>query len=120
MLAEPDTTPTTDWPEDAADDSFPSNGALIALSNNEAHPLHRRRTAIGRSLESDIVLTDDDRVSRNHAELMWQGNQLMVIDCGSRNGVWLNHQRITEAVQLKAGDRLRIGRQEFIFKLPED
>ena len=120
MLVEPDTVPTTDFTEEALDNSFVSNWTLIALSNNETLQLRRRHTTIGRSVECDIVLTDDDRASRNHAEIVRQENQLMLIDGGSRNGVWLNHQRITKAVALKAGDRIRIGRQEFIFTVQEN
>lgn len=120
MLAEPDTVPTTDFTEEATDNSFVSNWTLLALSNNKTLQLRRRHTTIGRSVECDIVLTEDDRVSRNHAEITRQGKQLMLVDCGSRNGVWLNHHRITEAVPLKAGDRIRIGRQEFIFTVQED
>ena len=120
MLAEPDTVPTSDCTEDSTDNSFAPNWILTALSNNETLPLRRRHTTIGRSVECDIVLTEDDRVSRNHAEIVRQGTQLMLVDCGSRNGVWLNHQRITESVPLKAGDRIRFGRQEFIFTVQED
>ena len=120
MLAEPDTVPTSDFTEDSTDNSFAPNWILTALSNNETLPLRRRHTTIGRSIECDIVLTDDDRVSRNHAEIVRQGTQLMLVDCGSRNGVWLNHQRITESAPLKAGDRIRFGRQEFIFTMQED
>lgn len=120
MVSEPDTVPTADFTEDLLDNSFGSHWTLLALSNNETLQLRRRHTTIGRSVECDIMLADDDRVSRNHAEIVRQGNQLMLVDCGSRNGVWLNHHRITEAIALKAGDRIRIGRQEFIFTVQED
>ncbi len=120
MLSEPDTVPTADFTADSTDNSFAPNWTLIALSNNETLPLRRRHTSIGRSVECDIVLTDDDRVSRNHAEITRQGTHLMLVDCGSRNGVWLNHHRIAEATPLKTGDRIRIGRQEFMFTVQED
>jgi hypothetical protein len=119
-LADPDTVPTVDFTEDALDNSFVPDWTLVSLSKNETLQLRRRHTTIGRSVENDIVLTDDDRVSRNHAEIVRQGNQLMLLDCGSRNGVWLNHQRITEAVEIKTGDRIRIGRQEFLLTAQED
>jgi pSer/pThr/pTyr-binding forkhead associated (FHA) protein len=120
MLAEPDTVPTVDATEEVMDNSVDPTYSLISLSKNETLPLRRRHTTIGRSVENDIVLTDDDRVSRNHAEIMREGTQFRLMDCGSRNGVWLNHQRLTEAANLKAGDRIRIGRQEFLFTVQED
>ena len=119
-LADPDTVPTVDFTEDALDNSFVPDWTLLSISKNEMLQLRRRHTTIGRSVENDIVLTDDDRVSRNHAEIVRQGDQLMLVDCGSRNGVWLNHQRIKEAMELKAGDRIRIGRQEFLLTAQED
>jgi pSer/pThr/pTyr-binding forkhead associated (FHA) protein len=120
ILAEPDTVPTVDATEEVMDNSVDPTYSLISLSKNETLPLRRRHTTIGRSVENDIVLTDDDRVSRNHAEITRQGGQLKLVDCGSRNGVWLNHQRLVEATLLKAGDRIRIGRQEFLFTVQED
>ena len=119
-LSEPDTVPTTDFAEDTTDNSFAPNWTLVTVSTKEPRQLRRHHTTIGRSIECDIVLTDDDRVSRNHAEIVRQGNDLMLVDCGSRNGVWLNQQRLTEAAKLKARDHIRIGRQEFIFTLQED
>lgn len=117
---EPDTVPTADLTEESKDNSFIDSWTLTSLSNNKTIQLRRCHTTIGRSVENDIVLTDDDRVSRNHAEILRQGQHPMLIDCGSRNGVWLNHQRISEASQLKTGDRIRIGRQEFIFTVQEN
>ncbi len=119
-LSEPDTVPTIDFSEDTTDNSFAPNWTLVTVSTKEPHQLRRRHTTIGRSIECDIVLTDDDRVSRNHAEIVRQGKDLMLVDCGSRNGVWLNQQRLTEAAKLKASDHIRIGRQEFIFTVQED
>ncbi|HEX4946460.1 MAG TPA: FHA domain-containing protein [Blastocatellia bacterium] len=116
---EPDTVPTVDLTEDLTDNSFAPQWSLISLSNNETLQLRRRQTTIGRSVDNDIVLTNDDRVSRNHAEIVRQENHAILIDCGSRNGVWLNHQRITKSSPLKPGDRIRIGRQEFIFTVQE-
>lgn len=120
ILTDPDTVPTADYPAASTDNSPDPSHKLISLSKNETLPLRRLQTTIGRSVENDIMLTDDDRVSRNHAEIVRQGNQFMLVDCGSRNGVWLNHQRIAQASALKAGDRIRVGRQEFIFTVQED
>lgn len=120
IFGDPDDAPTVDYLEEPEDNSYVSDQTLFSISKNEALQLRRRHTTIGRSVENDIVLTDDDRVSRNHAEIVRQGEQLMLVDCGSRNGVWLNHQRITAATKLTPGDRIRIGRQEFIFKVQEE
>ena len=119
-FVEPDTIPTTDFTAESNDNSFVLNLTLVSVGSENVHQLRRCHTTIGRGADNDIVLTNDDRISRNHAEIVRQSGQLTLVDCGSRNGVWLNHQRLTDATQLKTGDHIRIGRQEFIFTVQED
>jgi hypothetical protein len=87
---------------------------LVMLDSNKQHPLRMRLTRIGRNLDNDIVVTND-RVSRYHAEIVRRGEDLMIVDKGSRNGVWVNGWRITGPARLGPGDEIRIGRQEFRF-----
>jgi pSer/pThr/pTyr-binding forkhead associated (FHA) protein len=64
----------------------------------------------GRSIECDVWLNDAG-VSRRHCRVardLPQGGWL-VEDLGSRNGVHVNHQRITGPHHLNDGDVLRIG-----------
>lgn len=70
---------------------------------------------IGRSDTNDVVL-NDDRVSRNHAMLQGSEEGLFYItDCGSRNGTFVNETRATAPVILRAGDQIRIGNHDFTF-----
>ena len=89
---------------------------LVSVGSNEPHILRRRQTRLGRNLDNDIVV-NNDRVSRYHAEIVRQGDDLVLVDKNSRNGVWLNGQKIASSAEIKAGDRIRIGKQEFIFTL---
>jgi pSer/pThr/pTyr-binding forkhead associated (FHA) protein len=84
------------------------------LDSNQQHPLRMRLTRIGRNMDNDIVVTND-RVSRYHAEIVRRGPDLVIVDKGSRNGVWVNGWRITAPARLGDGDEIRIGRQEFRF-----
>ena len=63
---------------------------------------------IGRSESCDLTF-DDGKVSRQHARIERRQESFWVVDLNSSNGVFVNEQRITEAVQLKSGDQLRIG-----------
>ena len=65
-------------------------------------------TIIGRDADATIVL-DDDLVSRRHAMIEVSGGQAVLRDLDSRNGTFLNNQRVTEAVVLQNGDRIGIG-----------
>ena len=61
---------------------------------------------VGRG-QCDVVLVDPE-VSRRHA-LVTATAGPAVEDLGSRNGTWLNGQRITGAHRLRSGDELRFG-----------
>ncbi|QLE54246.1 FHA domain-containing protein [Nostoc sp. TCL26-01] len=54
------------------------------------------------------MLLNSNEVSRYHAAIVWEQNQLVVIDQGSINGVFVNGQRQTRSV-LTNGDALQIG-----------
>ena len=68
---------------------------------------------IGRDLDNDIVLPDF-WVSRKHAEIRQVGPEYHVVDLASSNGLHHNGRRVPKAV-LAAGDRVTIGRHEFLF-----
>jgi len=76
-------------------------------------------TRIGRNSENDVVL-NSERVSRYHAEIARQDDVFLIVDKGSRNGVWVNRQRVKNSTELKSGDVIRIGRQDFTFTVKED
>jgi len=66
------------------------------------------RHTIGRR-ESDLLLADDNQVSRSHAEISVDDAGLATLtDMGSTNGVWVNNQRI-QSIVLSPGDVIRIG-----------
>lgn len=76
---------------------------------------------IGRGLECRIVLTDP-RCSRVHAAVEFRENEWWIDDADSRNGTYVNGQKIDSA-QLIDGNFLRVGDTEFTFRLdssPED
>lgn len=79
-----------------------------------------RRVAIGRSPGSDIALVWDTEVSRLHAELERLGDEWTAADDGlSRNGSYVNGQRISGRHRLRDGDVLRIGRTQIAYRVPE-
>ena len=65
------------------------------------------RLTIGRLPENDIVLIDET-ISRHHAELILKHGDYILKDLGTRNGTWVNGERIKE-IRLKDGDELKIG-----------
>ena len=66
---------------------------------------------IGRSSELDMVLIED-MVSRKHAKIQMQADQIWIEDLGSTNGTFVNGARVTTARLLAPGDIVRIGQTD--------
>ena len=78
------------------------------------------RITVGRSAGNDISLAWDTEVSRLHAELERLGDEWTAADDGlSRNGSFVNGQRISGRHRLRDGDVLRVGRTQIAFRVPE-
>lgn len=79
------------------------------LSSSIAELLKNKNSiVIGRSKEADFRI-NDNLISRKHTQITKEGDKYFVIDLGSTNGTYVNEQRISTKVELKAGDELRIG-----------
>lgn len=66
------------------------------------------QTVVGRHDSCDVVL-DDPLVSRRHAVVSFDGENLAVEDLGSVNGVLLNGRRVHGAEPLRHGDEIGLG-----------
>ena len=68
------------------------------------------RVTIGRDPSTDVSLAEDRQVSRVHAELERVGSKWVVVDDGlSRNGTWVNGERVVGRRRLRDRDEIRIG-----------
>jgi hypothetical protein len=82
--------------------------ALRDTQTGQEYPMSPKGLRIGRTSENDVVLSDE-KVSRHHATLWAQDDQLHVRDENSTNGTWVNDERITAPKVLQVGDRVCIG-----------
>ena len=70
---------------------------------------------LGRAAECTITI-DDPLVSRRHARIrLTADGRAWIADLGSRNGVRVNGARVTDEVQLRHGDRIRLGARDVVF-----
>jgi EAL domain-containing protein (putative c-di-GMP-specific phosphodiesterase class I) len=74
-------------------------------------PIQPMPFRIGRSQGAQLVLPST-HVSKTHAEIYTDGLTLRVRDLGSRNGTFLNHETVKDAL-LHDGDVVHIGNYEF-------
>ncbi|CAN5498070.1 hypothetical protein BH10ACT11_BH10ACT11_01600 [soil metagenome] len=74
---------------------------------------------IGRSDEANVALGFDDEVSRVHAELQQIGGAWALVDDGlSRNGSFVNGERVIGRRRLRDGDALRFGGVVVLYRAP--
>lgn len=72
-------------------------------------PLTQRRVTLGRGASNDVALTWDARVSYVHAVVEGLASEWTIRDVGSRNGTFLNGERIFTERLIRPGDELRLG-----------
>ncbi len=75
-------------------------------------PLARPKFLIGRADDCHLR-AGSDLISRHHCVISVEETQVTVKDFGSRNGTYLNDQRIEGQQPLRSGDRLRVGPLDF-------
>lgn len=80
---------------------------------------------IGRSTENNDIVVNDQKVSRNHLQMVMDDNgNYSVVDLGSTNGTYVNGQRISGEVRLQPSDEVRIGQtvlpwQNYFASIPQ-
>lgn len=71
---------------------------------------------LGREPGNEVWI-DDAGVSRQHARVILHNGAVWVQDAGSRNGVFVNAERVADHRALKPGDRVTVGGHSFVFEL---
>jgi diguanylate cyclase (GGDEF)-like protein len=106
-----DTTATD--PEEISSKLTPSRNratltVLTGSASGKMFKLHASMT-IGRSPVCEIRL-EDDGISRSHARVRCEAEVATLEDLQSRNGTFVNGERIREIVKVVDGDKIQVGR----------
>ncbi|MEA2683192.1 MAG: hypothetical protein QOK05_1520 [Chloroflexota bacterium] len=101
-----------------------ANGAAL-IFGHQVFPLARPRLVVGRGDKAagripdlDLAPLDNEHVvSRQHAEIEHQAGITIIRDLGSRNGTFVNDERLdpSAARHLKDGDSVRFGHIAFAY-----
>ena len=76
---------------------------------------------VGRGADCDVALGWDREVSRLHAQLERVGAHWVLVDDGlSRNGSFVNGERVVGRRTLREGDRLVFGDTPVVYRAPAD
>jgi hypothetical protein len=79
------------------------------------YPITKARTVIGRGRDADITV-DDTGTSRQHVEILWDGQRAQARDLGSTNGSTMGGERFSQ-VALPPDSVIQIGRTRIVFRV---
>ena len=94
---------------------MPSHLEIWNPAGRELITLGGERVTVGKSSTNLVSLNHDSTVSRVHAVLENLGFAWSIRDVGSRNGTYLNGEKISAERVLRSGDELRIGKSRLVF-----
>ncbi len=98
-----------------ADVVRPTVAQLELTTNGTIIPLTEQEYLIGRHRENNIQIADLG-VSGFHARIFRGSEGYIVEDLKSRNGTWVNAERVTIAT-LTSGDRLHVGQTDLLYQV---
>ena len=91
--------------------------ATLMLPNGSTMPLPDN-AAVGRAASCQVVLpAEDAEASRLHAQVYRAGQDYWLRDLGSRNGTYVNGQRVHGPVRLTDGSSIQLGRTVLEFRV---
>ncbi len=92
-----------------------SETQIWLVDRDYVYPLHIGLNVVGRSPENDVVI-QDGYVSRRHcAILIHANNRVELFDIASKNGTYLNGNKLHGSTPLKPGDEIRMCDRQLIF-----
>ena len=96
---------------------FPS---LFRVLTEETISINKPVFRIGKERSYvDYFVTNNNAVSRSHADIITRGSNYFVIDLNSKNHTYINDQMLSVQceTEIRDGDRLKLGNEEFIFNV---
>jgi DNA-binding winged helix-turn-helix (wHTH) protein len=85
-----------------------SAAAWVLVWENRQFPLFHGEHIIGRDPQITVTL-ESTTVSRQHARLRVSPEAVTIDDLGSKNGTFVNDNRVVEEMRVSDGDRIRVG-----------
>lgn len=93
---------------------------LQRVSTNETVQINKAVFRVGKEKRSvDYCVSDNNAVSRSHADIITRGQRYYVMDLNSKNKTYINDQPlpVNQECEILDGDKLRLANEEFLFFL---
>jgi FHA domain len=87
-----------------------------ALEQGTERVLDSAPVTVGRGVQNDVPLPDDDFASARHARFEPRRDGVWVEDVGSTNGTYVNGSRLGKPYRLRPGDIVRIGQTDLRYE----
>lgn len=88
--------------------------AQLTRKLQRLYPVHANMV-IGRAPQCEIQILSR-AVSRRHARIEFDGNQAIISDLGTKNGIKLNGQRVQGAAVVEEGDQVVVGDIKMVYR----
>jgi hypothetical protein len=88
---------------------------FVLVEGKKVHPLKIGVNTIGRLPDNDVVITDPHASRRHTSILVHSSMRCEVHDLASKNGTYLNGNRLTCATLLRPNDEIRVGDLRLVF-----
>ena len=93
---------------------------LLRILTNERIVISKPVFRIGKEpTYSDYRVTNNDKVSRSHADIIQKDNRYFIRDLNSKNGTYINRQRIPtqQEIEIFDGNHITLANEEFEFNI---
>jgi len=104
--------------------SHPAPVLIIKNKDNreESYDLQAGPTLVGRAPENDIILLEDESISRRHCRFVVDGKSVTIEDLNSSNGSYVNAERLPARAprQLEDNDVIKMGKTLALFRIGSD
>lgn len=94
-------------------------GILWVRDGNRRGQIYKIKDGIVLGRNQGDLFIDDPKVSNPHAKFTVEEKQFILWDFGSRNGTFVNGERIRAATPLKENDTIKVGDTVFVIKVLE-
>jgi pSer/pThr/pTyr-binding forkhead associated (FHA) protein len=112
-------TPTSDRAPDRSRGDANDHLEMWVGSTRDKIPLRGEKVTIGQASTNDVPLAFDRTVSRVHCVIEPVASRWCVRDLTSRNGTFVNGERIWGEQPLRPGDEIRVGTVRFVVRLED-
>lgn len=103
----------------AVDATLPIWGGLVVIggaAQAQHYPLAGAEIVLGRDPTCTVALLGDATISRRHAIIRNDGQQVTVMDAGSSHGTYLNGLPVQGPTMVRRGDVLQVGQTQVRFE----